>query len=165
MVNNWADLLSRWPAKHTIWRIVSPHCLQLWVEDFEWLSTCTIAADQSKHGKPQNVQFKDDLSILLTGQIWIPKEAADLYIRLFVPAHISSCGYRSQSATVSTLVRLFHWKTVELDTRLFVNSCIHYLPTTKGEKKTTTVCTSCARNNNERPTPIRLLDPGQIYYY
>lgn len=76
-------------------------------------STSIIATESSKHGKSQNVQVRDGLFILLTGQIWIPQKATDLQIRLFIIGHTSV--HRGQSAAVSTLESRLYWETLEED--------------------------------------------------
>lgn len=131
----WADLLSRWTKTPIIRRLIRiPPLVSASADDFEWPSPTSIAEEQSKHTKPPNVQDNDGLLVTPSNKIWIPQEATDLQIRLFVIAHTSASGHRGQAALITAITSRFHWDTVEKDTKLFVSSCIHCLSTTGGAK-------------------------------
>lgn len=164
--DSWPDLLSQWTFTCTISRIICITPLSsAFAQDFEWQSASSIAAEHSKYGKSENVQVKYGLLILQTGQIWIPQEATDLQITLFVIAHTSTGCHRGQSATVWTLASRFQWKTLEAESKL-IRYELHSLSLYHRRwTNSTTVCSGFFRQKTEWTTPIRLLGSGQTYHY
>lgn len=92
----------------------------------------SITDEKSKHDIA--MLLKDSLFILPTGQIRIPQETTDLHIRLLLIAHTSTAGDCGQPATVSTFSIRFHYKSLEVDTKIFITICIPFVSTTGGWK-------------------------------
>lgn len=76
----------------------------------------------------------DFIAIQATKQFGISEQASSLQIRLCVIAHTSSVGQLGIKAALSSLETTYEWKSVKKGLKLFVNSYIHCLSTTGGNR-------------------------------
>lgn len=68
------------------------------------------------------------------GAIWIPGDDTSLQLRLCVIAHTDPAGHCGRLATERALRQKFFWTTLPDEIALLVQSCIHCVSTTGGEK-------------------------------
>lgn len=128
--NVWADMLGRWSSPSTIRRIVKiPELPSSSSPDFIWPTMEELATLQQTYNstRPEHFIFSDGLWKNPNSAIWIPDNAADMQLRLYIIAHTVPSGHRGHMATKQALPRAFFWKTITQDIRVFVRACIHCL--------------------------------------
>ncbi|OWZ04014.1 hypothetical protein PHMEG_00024162 [Phytophthora megakarya] len=144
--NVWADMISRWAGNHVpvtaaIKRVRSfpSTTSQVHVPDatepivstlrplddanFVWPTFEEIKLVQSHYESPHGVECTDTGIYALDNRIWIPAEAKDLTLRLFIIAHCGAQGHRGIAAMVEHLRRLFAIENLRTLPTTFVRQC------------------------------------------
>ena len=135
--NIWADLLTRWAASPTVRRLVKiPVLPSSCADDFVWPEAQEISSTQSanNHCRPPGLHKEEGLWKFKDGAVWIPPASEALQLRLAIIAHTGPAGHRGRRSTARTLKQHFFWHTQKKDIENFVQSCIHCISTTGGEK-------------------------------
>ena len=137
--NVWADLLGHWSAPlPTIRRLVhAPELPSSSAEDFEWPTAVDLyKAQQSawEDARPPGLEQDnaDGLYKTETNAVWIPEEAADMQLRLYVIAHTGPAEHRGHAATTKALRDCFERTTLMQDVYDFIRGCIRWLSTQGG---------------------------------
>ncbi|KAH7467435.1 Transposon Ty3-G Gag-Pol polyprotein [Phytophthora ramorum] len=149
--NVWADMISRWAGNHVpvtsrISRIrtdtpAAPSAASqqelarevtgpiistlrpLDDDNFIWPTFVEIILVQSRYEPPSGAVRTDDDVFTLRDRIWIPTEASDLILRLFIIAHCGAQGHRGHAAMVEHLRRLFAIEKLNTLASTFVRQC------------------------------------------
>jgi hypothetical protein len=144
--NVWADMISRWAGNHApvttaIRRIrTTPATSQqepalevtepiistlrpLDYENFVWPTFVEIMLVQSQYEAPPEAERSDNNILTVKNRTWIPSEAKDLILRLFIIAHCGAQGHRGIAAMVEHLRRLFTIDRLHSLASIFVRQC------------------------------------------
>lgn len=104
-------------------------------ESYDWTTFYNLKSFQNNHHehKPKDVQLRNQLLLFTDHTIWIPDLDVLVKISFLVQAHSRCAGHRAYGPTFSTQIKHFKWKTIQQDTKKFVESCIQCLSTTDRE--------------------------------
>jgi len=84
---------------------------------------------KSKADRPQNHSTVSGIIMDSQNRVWIPEDDAELKLRILIAAHCGMAGHRAKTNTVSAVSKEYYWKTLDIDTQSFCDSCIHCLCT------------------------------------
>jgi Integrase zinc binding domain len=76
----------------------------------------------------------DSITASSSGAAWIPIDAVELQLRLYILAHTGAGGHRGVDSTFTAISAYFFWTTTRTDVSDFVKSCIHCLATIGGSR-------------------------------
>lgn len=139
--NDWADMLSRW-ANHERTEIqasrvrlqslmlapISPSLS----ESYEWPRPKDIIKCQPRNRPGKGWELRNSVWVNEKGEIFIPREAKQLRLRILVAAHAGLAGHRGRDPTIANLEGRFWWQEMRKDAEDFVKSCLHCLTSDSG---------------------------------
>lgn len=141
--NVWADMLSRWAnhefggldaskisAKSALLAPISPSL----DEAFEWPSPAELINVQPASSPGPEWTLQNCVWTNKKGEILIPQSEHKLKIRILVAAHAGPAGHRASEATKNNLTGRFWWDDMEHDINSFINSCLHCITSSSGQK-------------------------------
>lgn len=121
-------MLGHWLPPSTVSRMVTVSCLpRASSSDFMWTGRSSIktAQLQTSEVRPPIIILTEDIWVNDFGEIWVPNDAADLYLCLCVIDKTPSAKHRGQKATEILLRQNYFWSTLTADIRTFVSACVH----------------------------------------
>lgn len=135
----WADFFLKWTIILTTRGSVAIPPLPRTFHDFEWPSTVDIPASHTLAvaSPPQNLVQRDDaLRHPESDAIWLIDGHKDLQFRPVIIERAGLLVHGGSMATEHAQFSNLFWFALPGNTRLFVQSFTHFLPTTVGERIT-----------------------------
>ena len=141
--NVWAYMLSRWVSHQStairaerirlgslVLAPVSPNLS----DDYDWPTLSEIRSVQPKIMDDKQWNIGNGIWRNSKAEMFVPDDENKLKIRLLIAAHAGMSGHRAKDITLSNLSSSFWWKTRDQDVQSFVDSCLHCISTSSGEK-------------------------------